>query len=60
MKLFSGTLKRAMPTSGLKIREETKKTPMRTPISASLAPRPGKIERKGGDEEMEYGQEDEL
>ncbi len=38
MKLFSGILKRALPTSGLKIREETKKTPMRTPISASLAP----------------------
>jgi hypothetical protein len=38
MKLLSGILTRAFPTIGLKIKEETLKTPTRTPISASLAP----------------------
>jgi hypothetical protein len=38
MKSFSGNLERALPTKGLRTREETKKDPMRTPISASLDP----------------------
>jgi hypothetical protein len=38
MKLLSGILRRALPTIGLKTKEETLKAPIRTPISASLAP----------------------
>jgi hypothetical protein len=38
MKFLSGTLKRALPTKGLRIKEETLKTPMRRPISASGDP----------------------
>lgn len=38
MNVFSGMRKSVLPTIGLKIREETKKTPISTPISASLEP----------------------
>jgi hypothetical protein len=35
---FSGFFKRALPIKGLKAKEETPKTPIRIPISASLDP----------------------
>jgi hypothetical protein len=38
MKVFSGIFKRPLPTKGLKINEETPKTPISTPISASFDP----------------------
>jgi hypothetical protein len=38
MNFLSGILKRALPTKGLRIKEETLKTPMRKPISASEDP----------------------
>jgi len=38
MKLLSGIFRRAFPTIGLKTKEETLRAPIRTPISASLAP----------------------
>jgi hypothetical protein len=38
MKFLSGILKRALPTTGRRINEETLKIPIRKPISASLAP----------------------
>jgi hypothetical protein len=38
MKSLSEILRRALPTKGLRTREETLKTPTRTPISASLDP----------------------
>jgi hypothetical protein len=37
MNLFSGIFKRAFPTMGRRINEEILKTPIRKPISASLA-----------------------
>jgi hypothetical protein len=40
MNVLSGILKRALPTKGLRIKEETLKTPMRRPISASGDPLP--------------------
>jgi len=36
IKFFSGIFVRALPIKGLKINEEKKKIPMRTPISASV------------------------
>jgi hypothetical protein len=36
MKFLSGIFRRALPTKGLKINAEKKKTPMRTPISVSV------------------------
>jgi hypothetical protein len=38
MKVFSGILRRALPTKGLRTNEETVKIPMRTPISTSVDP----------------------
>jgi hypothetical protein len=38
MNLFSETLKRALPTKGLRTSAETLKVPIKTPISASLDP----------------------
>jgi len=38
MNFLSGILKRAFPTKGLRTKEETLKTPMRKPISASGDP----------------------
>jgi hypothetical protein len=38
IKVFSGVLKRAFPTKGLEINEETKKIPTRTPFSISVDP----------------------
>jgi len=38
IKFFSGILKRALPTDGLIINEETLKTPIKTPISVSTDP----------------------
>jgi hypothetical protein len=35
---FSGVFKRALPTKGLKINEEKKKIPIRTPVSISVDP----------------------
>jgi hypothetical protein len=36
--ICSGILRRALPTRGLRINEETARIPMRTPISTSLDP----------------------
>jgi hypothetical protein len=38
IKFFSRIFRRALPIKGLKINEEKKKIPMRTPISASVDP----------------------
>jgi len=38
MNFLSGILKRAFPTKGLRTSAETLKTPIKTPISASLDP----------------------
>jgi len=38
MNFFSGIFKRALPTKGLRIKEEILNIPTRTPIPASLAP----------------------
>jgi hypothetical protein len=38
MKSLSGIVKRAFPTKGRRIKEETLKIPIRKPISPSLAP----------------------
>ncbi len=45
MKVLSGILERILPTKGLRIREETLKAPIRTPISVSLD---SNLERKIG------------
>jgi hypothetical protein len=39
MNFLSGILKRALPTKGLRTKEETLNTPTRKPISASEDPR---------------------
>jgi len=39
MNFLSGILKRALPTKGLRTKEETLNTPIRKPISASEDPR---------------------
>jgi hypothetical protein len=39
---LSGVLKRALPTKGLQIREQKKKTPRRTPVSISVDPNPAR------------------
>jgi hypothetical protein len=38
IKVFSGILRRALPTKGLRINEERVKIPIRIPISTSLDP----------------------
>jgi len=38
IKVFSGILRRALPTKGLKTNEEAAELPIRTPISASAEP----------------------